>query len=122
MALTLYVSRTSGNKEIKRKQDFIYQILNTRSISYEEIDIADPQLDDQKQFMRQNARPESGQNVPLPPQVFLGTEYLGDYEAVHNANEVDQVFEFFRMTASKSESQESEVQNGNSEVNGSGDH
>ena len=47
-------------------------------------------------------RPTSFSNV------FLLLE-LQDYEAVHNANEVDQVFEFFRMTASKSESQESEV-------------
>ena len=61
--------------QIKKKQEFIFRILDSKFIKYEEIDITCDE--DAKQFMRQNAPPSGNQRVPLPPQVFVGDDYCG---------------------------------------------
>lgn len=52
-------------------------ILEGQKIDFERIDITDPANDEQKQFMRDNATPKEGQNVPLPPQIFNEDQYCG---------------------------------------------
>ena len=52
-------------------------MLETRKIAYEQVDIAAPENEDEKQFMRDNAVPEEGKNFVLPPQIFNNVTYCG---------------------------------------------
>merc|ERR1711997_110969 len=45
-------------------------------------------------FMRANAVKKEGQRNVLPPQVFNGEKYCGDYDAFDVANEDDELEEF----------------------------
>lgn len=119
MVLKIYISSTSGNKEIKKKQDFIKQVLDTKKISYEEIDISLAVCEEERKFMREHAKARGTPN-PLPPQVFIDQEYLGDYEDFHEANECDVLFEFLKMAPTK-ETSSAEIVLDESNKNGSED-
>ena len=47
--------------------------------------------------MRKNGRKREGQRNVLPPQVFNGEEYRGDYEDFDVANEDDMLEEFLGL-------------------------
>ena len=64
------------HSQIKKKQDFIKQVLDTKKISYEEIDISLAMFEDERKFMREHAKARGTPN-PLPPQIFIDQEYLG---------------------------------------------
>ena len=51
-------------------------ILDSKSIKYEAIDITEPGLEHEKEFMQQNSNPKDLKN-PLPPQLFNEKEYCG---------------------------------------------
>merc|ERR1712107_276035 len=50
--------------------------------------------EEQRDFMRANAVKKEGQRNVLPPQVFNGEKYCGDYDAFDVANEDDELEEF----------------------------
>ena len=56
-------------------QDYILQILQTRKIPHEEIDISDPSCEGDKKFMRERSPPKEGTSAILPPQIFVDDEY-----------------------------------------------
>ncbi|KAK2159589.1 hypothetical protein LSH36_150g02027 [Paralvinella palmiformis] len=118
MVLKIYISSTSGNKEIKKKQEFIKQVLETKKICFEEIDISLAICEEDRKYMREHAKARGTPN-PLPPQVFSDQDYLGDYEDFHEANECDELFEFLKMAPSKKQSSAEIVLD---EVNGDKDH
>lgn len=51
-------------------------ILDSKHIKYEAIDITEPGLEPEKEFMQQNSNPKDLKN-PLPPQLFNEKEYCG---------------------------------------------
>ena len=53
------------------------QVLKTRSIEFEMIDICAPGMQEMRKFMREKARKAEGQRNVVPPQVFNGEEYRG---------------------------------------------
>ena len=53
------------------------RILESRKIDFEQVDISDPQQDEEKAFMREHSTTKDGQRVPLPPQVFSDQHYCG---------------------------------------------
>jgi len=94
MAIKVYISGNSGNKEIVTHQQRIVMILNSLAIECETVDIAAPGMDEAKDYMREKGKKKDGQRFVLPPQIFNGEKYCGDYEDFDIANEDDTLEEF----------------------------
>jgi len=97
MVIKVYFSSVSGNKEIKRKQDFVISILEGKKIAFEAIDISDPTREDDKKFMQQHGKPAGNDKVPMPPQIFSEGDYCGDYDGFHEANEINELDSFLKI-------------------------
>jgi len=61
---------------MRKHQQHIEDILTSRSIPFEKIDISDQSNEEKKQFMREQAQQENGK-TPIPPQLFLGEKWIG---------------------------------------------
>ncbi|KAK3519350.1 hypothetical protein QTP70_024779 [Hemibagrus guttatus] len=91
MTITIYMSSASGSREIKKQQEAIFQFLDSKNIKYFAKDITqDPQV---KAEMREKA----GNPKALPPQVFNGSQYCGDYQAFFDAVEDGKPEKFFKL-------------------------
>merc|ERR1712168_599733 len=98
-------SGNSGSKEITNSQHRITMILKSLGIALKQVDISAPGMDDQRDFMRASAKKKEGQRHALPPQIFDGEKYCGDYDDFDVANEDDELEEFLgipRKTPKKS--------------------
>lgn len=93
-SIKVFISGNSGNKEIVTHQQRIFMILNSLHIPITVIDIAAPGMEDDTDFMRGNAKKKDGQRHVLPPQIFNGEKYCGDYDDFDLANEDDVLEEF----------------------------
>jgi len=69
------VVRTS---QVKKKQQRVQMILDSKSISYEAIDITEPGREKDKEMMQLKAKTKEvlGKH-PLPPQIFNDEDYCG---------------------------------------------
>jgi len=94
MGIKVYISGNSGNKEIVTHQQRIFMILNSLAIECEPIDISAPGMDEAKDYMREKGKKKDGQRYVLPPQIFNGEKYCGDYDDFDVANEDDLLEEF----------------------------
>ncbi|XP_044742502.1 SH3 domain-binding glutamic acid-rich protein homolog [Chrysoperla carnea] len=93
MVITVYISGISGNKEVKKRQQRVQMILESKNVEYEAIDIAEPD----RQAERDRVK-HCGPNLPaLPPQIFNGDEYCGDYDQFDLANETDELEKFLKL-------------------------
>merc|ERR1712168_937766 len=92
--IKIYISGNSGNKEIENHQHRIVMILKSLSIPLELADISAPGMEDQRDIMRSKAKKKEGQRNALPPQIFNGDKYCGDYDDFDVANEDDELEEF----------------------------
>jgi len=97
MGISVFVSGNSGNQKISNEQQTICSVLKTRNIEFEKIDIAAPGMEPQRNFMRNNGKKRDGQRYPLPPQIFNGEEYRGDFFDFDIANEDDLLEEFLGL-------------------------
>ncbi|CAG4937059.1 unnamed protein product [Colias eurytheme] len=117
MVVKVYISGISGNKEVKKRQQRVLMILDSKNIKYEIIDITEPGRESDKDFMQNNAKSNGGTvsdpnpRSPLPPQVFNDEEYCGDYDQFDLANEVDTLEQFLKVEVPPEEPQEN-VANG----------
>jgi len=93
-SIKVFVSGNSGNKEMCTHQQRIIMIFNSLKIPYHTIDIAAPGQEEETDFMRANAKKKDGQRHVLPPQIFNGEKYCGDYDDFDLANEDDVLEEF----------------------------
>ncbi|XP_032598867.1 SH3 domain-binding glutamic acid-rich protein homolog isoform X4 [Drosophila grimshawi] len=103
MVLKVYVSGMSGNKEVKKRQQRVLMILDSKHIQYDAVDITEPGKESEKEMM-QNKSTSNGGTVsdpeprhPLPPQLFNDDEYCGDYDAFDMANEIDTLEVFLKL-------------------------
>ncbi|CAH8602035.1 unnamed protein product [Schistosoma bovis] len=96
MVVDVYISSTSGNTKVKSRQQYIINILSAAKIPFEVKDISSSETD--KQFMFK-ALEENGKTI-IAPQLFLGSEYLGDYDEFIQANENEMLLEFLKVTNS----------------------
>lgn len=123
MVIKVYISGMSGSKEVKKRQQRVSMILDSKHISYTIVDITEPGQEAEKDFMQKNSEHNgatiSDQNPrhPLPPQMFNDAEYCGDYDDFDLANEVDNLEVFLKIEAPKPASEVSEAQ----QKNGTGD-
>lgn len=68
---------------MKKRQQRVLMILDSKNITYEVIDITEPGRESDKDFMQNNSK-SNGATVsdpnprsPLPPQIFNNEEYCG---------------------------------------------
>jgi SH3-binding, glutamic acid-rich protein len=63
---------------MQKKQDHILWTLESKGIEHLQIDIGDPLLEKEREFMRQNTKngAVNGKTV-LPPQIFNDEQYVG---------------------------------------------
>ncbi|XP_051710489.1 SH3 domain-binding glutamic acid-rich-like protein 2 isoform X7 [Oryctolagus cuniculus] len=92
---------------IKKKQQDVVRFLEANKIEFEEVDIT--MSEEQRQWMYKNVPPEKkpAQGNPLPPQIFNGDRYCGDYDSFFESKESNTVFSFLGLKprlASKAES------------------
>merc|ERR1712123_301116 len=92
--IKIYISGNSGSKEISTAQQKIMMILKSLGIPILQVDISAPGMDDQRDVMRASAKKKEGQRHALPPQIFNGEKYCGDYDDFDVANEDDVLEEF----------------------------
>lgn len=96
MGIKVYVSGISGNKEVKKHQQRVMMILDSKCIAYDVVDIAEPGKESEKNFMQQNSNAKNSK-YPLPPQIFNEETYCGDYEEFDLANENDELETFLKV-------------------------
>lgn len=69
--------------QVKKRQQRVLMILDSKNIKYEIIDITEPGREDDKDFMQTNSKSngatvsDPNPRTPLPPQVFNDEEYCG---------------------------------------------
>lgn len=68
---------------MKKRQQRVLLILDSKNIPYEVIDIAEPENEEKKDFMQNNST-SSGATIsdpnprhPLPPQIYNDDDYCG---------------------------------------------
>uniref|UniRef100_UPI0037E8F659 SH3 domain-binding glutamic acid-rich-like protein 3 isoform X1 n=2 Tax=Semicossyphus pulcher TaxID=241346 RepID=UPI0037E8F659 len=91
MPVKVFYASVSGCRQMKKKQDRIFSILNSKSIPYEVVDIA--QCVASKDLMREMA----GNPTALPPQICNGDTYCGDFDSFEAAIEAEQLEEFLKI-------------------------
>jgi len=105
MVVKVYVSGLSGNKEVKKRQQRVLMILDSKNIQYEVIDIAEPGKESDKEFMQEkstNKGATTSDGDPrhaLPPQIFSDDEYCGAYDDFELFNENDTLEVFLKLAA-----------------------
>lgn len=93
----------SGNKEVKKRQQRVLMILDSKSIKYDVIDITEPGKETEKEMMQEKSTHKGGTvsdpnpRHALPPQLFYDDEYCGDYDEFDLANEIDKLEVFLKM-------------------------
>merc|ERR1711997_481792 len=92
--IRIFISGNSGSKEITNQQHRITMILKSLGIALKPVDISAPGMDEQRDFMRASAKKKEGQRHALPPQIFNGEKYCGDYDDFFVANEDVELEEF----------------------------
>lgn len=93
----MYISGNSGNQKIENEQQQIQRVLQMRKIEFELVDIMLPGNQNERAFMRERGKKKEGQRNVIPPQIFNGQEFRGDYEDFDVANEDDVLEEFLGL-------------------------
>ncbi|XP_016113106.1 SH3 domain-binding glutamic acid-rich-like protein 3 [Sinocyclocheilus grahami] len=91
MSITVYYSSVSGSREVKQHQSEMLQFLDAKKIKYFAVDIAGS--GDLKEEMRKKV----GNPSAMPPQVFNGDKYCGDYQKFSDAMEDGKPETFFKL-------------------------
>uniref|UniRef100_A0A1B6KHB2 Uncharacterized protein n=1 Tax=Graphocephala atropunctata TaxID=36148 RepID=A0A1B6KHB2_9HEMI len=111
MVVKVYISGISGNKEVKKRQQRVCMILESKNITFEAIDITEPGKEPDKEFMQQNSNAKDAKH-PLPPQIFSDETYCGDYDEFDLANENDELEKFLKVPVSSPAGSTANVENG----------
>ncbi|XP_063083002.1 SH3 domain-binding glutamic acid-rich-like protein 2 isoform X1 [Cavia porcellus] len=95
ISVLLYLS--AQHNQIKKKQQDVVRFLEANKIEFEEVDIT--MSEEQRQWMYKNISPEKkpAQGNPLPPQIFNGDQYCGDYDSFFEAKESNTVLSFLGL-------------------------
>jgi hypothetical protein len=92
--INVFISSLSANKEIRRKQAQLIQVLEVKKITFVKRDIAscDEDKADFKRLMKRLGDPSA-----LPPQIFNGEQYCGNYELFYQAVEDNDLAGFLHL-------------------------
>jgi len=98
MVIKVYVSDLSGSFEVKKHQQRICTLLESKSVDYITIDVTSAeQLEAARAILESSARARPGDPTPLPPQIYNEEAYCGDFSDFDYANETGQLLVFLRL-------------------------
>jgi len=97
MTIKVYYSEISAHKEVKKRQQKVMMILDSKSIPYDAVDITEAGKESDKEFMLTNAKPRGETKNCLSPQIFNGETYCGDFDDFELANEIDELEKFLNI-------------------------
>jgi glutaredoxin len=103
MVIKLYISRTCGNVMMHGKQYHIRAVLEAKGVEFEEVDVGDPHYLDEKLFMQQTLRISDEDLKALPPQLFNGNKYRGDYNGFFEALEDEKLYQYLDLQVPETE-------------------
>jgi len=63
--------------QVKKRQQRVTMILDSKSITYDLVDITEPGKEDEKIYMQTNSKTKDGSKNALPPQIFNDNVYCG---------------------------------------------
>jgi len=95
--ICVYMTSVSSRLQISKQQRAILDFLDARGIEYRPVDMC-ANLKARGQMLEklpEESKPE-GKQI-LPPQVFNGEDYCGDYEQFFDARECDLIYSFFKL-------------------------
>ncbi|KAL6066564.1 hypothetical protein STEG23_016519 [Scotinomys teguina] len=97
MVVCVFVASSSSFVAIKKKQQDVVRFLEANKIEFEEVDIT--MSVEQRKWMYKNIPPEKkpSQGNPLPPRIFNGNRYCGDYDSFFESKESNTVFSFLGL-------------------------
>ncbi|ERE76267.1 SH3 domain-binding glutamic acid-rich protein [Cricetulus griseus] len=95
--MSVPAQKCAWSLRIKKKQQDVVRFLEANKIEFEEVDIT--MSEEQRQWMYNNIPPEKkpAQGNPLPPQIFNGDRYCGDYDSFFESKESNTVFSFLGL-------------------------
>jgi len=93
----VFISKHCGNQKIATEQSRVVAVLESRGVPCTTLDISAPGAQHLREFMRARGRRKEGQRHPLPPQIFNGEQFRGDFEDFDTANEDDELEEFLGL-------------------------
>nr|CAB3266040.1 SH3 domain-binding glutamic acid-rich-like protein 2 [Phallusia mammillata] len=94
--ITVYVTSVLMNKCIRDNQNKIINFLNANNIGFEVVDLT---INTEAREIMLAKMPESKkEGKVLPPQVFNGDEYCGDFEKFFAAMENGLLYTFFKLS------------------------
>ncbi|XP_041728985.1 SH3 domain-binding glutamic acid-rich-like protein 2 [Coregonus clupeaformis] len=99
MVIKVYIASSSGSVAVKKRQQAVVGFLEANRISFQEVDITN--VEDRRLWMYQHIPPEKhpDKGNPLPPQIFNGDCYCGDYEDFFQSKENNTVFTFLGLNS-----------------------
>lgn len=72
----MYLTYKNSSSQVKKRQQRVLMILESKNVQYEVIDITEPGKESDKEFMQTNSKTRDSK-YPLPPQIFNEEEYCG---------------------------------------------
>ncbi|XP_066573758.1 SH3 domain-binding glutamic acid-rich-like protein 3 [Amia ocellicauda] len=91
MVVKLYYTTVTASREVKSQQSEVMRILESKGIQFELIDISVGNA------VREEMRTKAGKPTAVPPQIFNGDDYCGDYQMFSEAVEDDAVEKFLKL-------------------------
>jgi len=91
------MSSVSSKQSIFKQQQAIFDFLDARGIEYLPIDMCANTAARPEMLEKIPEEKKDAGNIFLPPQVFNGTDYCGDFEQFFDAREMDLIYSFFKL-------------------------
>ncbi|XP_062323495.1 SH3 domain-binding glutamic acid-rich-like protein 3 [Osmerus eperlanus] len=91
MSILVYYTSVSSSREVKKQQSKIFSYLDSKKIAYKTLDIS------QSSEIKDEMRKKTGDPTSLPPQIFHGDTYCGDYSMFDTALEDETVEAFLKL-------------------------
>jgi len=92
-----YIAKICVSQHVKKQQTRAQMIMESKGVAFETIDITADGMEDERNFMLENACPRMDGQRPIPPQFFNRDEYLGDYEDFTEAIDLNRLEDFLRV-------------------------
>ncbi|KAG9493068.1 SH3 domain-binding glutamic acid-rich-like protein 3 [Eleutherodactylus coqui] len=87
---TVYVTSVTSSREVKSNQSEMKRILDTQKIPYDMVDVSVDKC------LLEEMRAKAGNSSAVPPQLFCGDVYIGDFNQLNNAVENETLDEFLQ--------------------------
>ncbi|NXI71584.1 SH3L3 protein, partial [Anseranas semipalmata] len=91
-SIRVYYTSVTGSRQVRQRQAAVTRILDVTGLRYELIDVS---VDE---GLLREMQEKAGDPRAVPPQIFNGDEYCGDFEMLHQATENEEVSKFLKMS------------------------